>query len=239
MKHRLSNTFGKSVVSTKEREQLVRNVFKRIAGRYDLMNDLMSMGIHRVWKWIFCREVSKATGHVFVDLAGGTGDIAKALINHQRQMLIIDTSEEMMHVAKKRLSNRCQYIAAASEKIPLNDNSVDVLTISFGIRNATDIAKSLEEVSRVLKPGGQFYCLEFSTPDRWLRPFYEAWSRVVIPRLGAFVAGHPDAYTYLIESIREFPAQKEMSEIITSAGFSTVSYRNLTFGIACIHRAEK
>jgi len=108
MKHRLSNTFGKSVVSTKEREQLVRNVFKRIAGRYDLMNDLMSMGIHRVWKWIFCREVSKATGHVFVDLAGGTGDIAKALINHQRQMLIIDTSEEMMHVAKKRLSNRCQ-----------------------------------------------------------------------------------------------------------------------------------
>jgi len=136
------------------------------------------------------------------------------------------------------LERRC-YIAAASEKIPLNDNSVDVLTISFGIRNATDIAKSLEEVSRVLKPGGQFYCLEFSTPDRWLRPFYEAWSRVVIPRLGAFVAGHPDAYTYLIESIREFPAQKEMSEIITSAGFSTVSYRNLTFGIACIHRAEK
>jgi len=243
MKHRLSNTFGKSTVSTKDREKLVRSVFKRVASRYDLMNDLMSMGIHRVWKWRFCREVTKVNGKLFVDLAGGTGDIANALIDQQsdqyRQMLIIDTSEEMMHVAQERLGDSCHYIAAASESIPLEDNSVDVLTISFGIRNATDIAQSLKEISRVLKPGGRFYCLEFSTPYAWLRPFYDLWSRLVIPRLGALVAGHPDAYTYLIESIREFPGQQEMAEMIDAAGLKEVSYSNLTFGIACIHRAEK
>jgi len=239
MKHRLSNTFGKSEVSTEQREQLVRSVFKRVAKRYDLMNDLMSMGIHRLWKWQFCREVSKATGELFVDLAGGTGDIAKALVNKQRQLFIIDTSEEMMQVAQNRLGDNCQYIAAAAENIPIEDNSVDVLTISFGIRNATDIAKSLQEISRVLKPGGHFYCLEFSTPYRWLRPFYDAWSRIVIPRLGALVAGHPDAYTYLIESIREFPGQQEMVDMIKQAGLNQVSYSNLTFGIACIHRAKK
>ncbi len=239
MKHRLSNTFGKNTVSTEEREKLVRSVFKRVAGRYDLMNDLMSMGIHRLWKWQFCREVTKAKGSLFVDLAGGTGDIAKALIGQQRQILIIDTSEEMMHVAHKRLGNNCEYITGAAENIPLDDNSVDVLTISFGIRNATDIAKSLREISRVLKPGGQFFCLEFSTPDWWLRPFYDHWSRLVIPRLGALVAGHPDAYNYLVESIREFPAQQEMADMIATAGLDNVTYSNLSFGIACIHRAIK
>jgi len=244
MKHRLSSTFGKSRVSSEEREKLVRSVFNRVAGRYDLMNDLMSMGVHRFWKWIFCREVNKAKGPasiepIFVDLAGGTGDIAKALIDGHRKVLLLDPSEEMMSVAEKRLANDCQYIKAAAEDIPLEDESVDALTISFGIRNTTDIAKSLQEITRVLKPGGHFYCLEFSTPYFWLRPFYDAWSRVVIPRLGAAVAGHPDAYTYLIESIREFPAQEEMAEMIRTAGLENVSYSNMSFGIACIHRGKK
>jgi demethylmenaquinone methyltransferase/2-methoxy-6-polyprenyl-1,4-benzoquinol methylase len=239
MKHPLSNTFGQNKVTTEEREKLVRSVFNRVAGRYDLMNDLMSMGVHRFWKWLFCREVNKTKGDVFVDLAGGTGDIAKALIDGQRKVLLLDPSEEMMAVAEKRLGSACSYITAAAEDIPLEDESVDVLTISFGIRNTTDIAKSLEEITRVLKPGGHFYCLEFSTPYAWLRPFYDAWSRIVIPRLGAAVAGHPDAYTYLIESIREFPAQEEMAEMIRTAGLDNVSYSNLTFGIACIHRGEK
>ena len=249
MKHRLSSTFGQSKVTTEEREKLVRSVFNRVAGRYDLMNDLMSMGVHRYWKWIFCREVNKANrataadqtfvDQVYVDLAGGTGDIAEALIDGHRKVLILDPSEEMMAVAEKRLGSACSYITAAAEDIPLDDQSVDVLTISFGIRNTTDIKKSLEEITRVLKPGGHFYCLEFSTPYAWLRPFYDAWSRIVIPRLGAAVAGHPDAYTYLIESIREFPAQEETAEMIRSAGLDNVSYSNMTFGIACIHRGEK
>lgn len=244
MKHRLSSTFGQDRVSPEQREKLVRSVFNRVAGRYDLMNDLMSMGVHRFWKWRFCREINHAGRQdageqVFVDLAGGTGDIASALIAAHRKVLLLDPSEEMMHVAEKRLGKACRYITAAAEDIPLADNSVDVLTISFGIRNTTDIKKSLQEITRVLKPGGHFYCLEFSTPYAWLRPFYDAWSRLVIPRLGAAVAGHPDAYTYLIESIREFPAQQEMAEMIRASGQINVSYSNLTFGIACIHRGEK
>jgi len=239
MKHRLSSTFGKNRVSLEQREKLIRSVFNRVAGRYDMMNDLMSMGVHRFWKWRFCREVNRANGELFVDLAGGTGDIAKALINEHRNVLLIDPSEAMMRVAENRLGSRCRYLNAAAENIPLDDNCVDVVTISFGIRNTTDITQSLREIARILKPGGKFYCLEFSTPQAWLRPFYDAWSRNVIPRLGAFVAGHPDAYTYLIESIREFPAQTEMAEIIRDAGLVSVSYSNMSFGIACIHRGEK
>jgi len=239
MKHRLSNTFGKSRVSPKQREKLVRSIFNRVAGRYDLMNDLMSMGVHRLWKKHFCNEASKAPGQVFVDLAGGTGDIAKAMVNNQREVIIIDPSVEMMRIAESRLGDQCRYFAATAENIPLPDNSVDVLTISFGIRNTTDISKSLQEIARVLKPGGFFYCLEFSTPQAWLQPFYNTWSRFIIPRLGAFVAGHPDAYTYLIESIREFPVQQEMVEMIQQAGLLNVTYSNLSFGIACIHRGIK
>jgi len=249
MKHRLSNTFGESKVTIEQREKLVRSVFDRVAVRYDLMNDLMSMGVHRYWKWLFCREINRTQNHIFkahtlekqlfVDLAGGTGDIARAMIDGHRKVLLLDPSEEMMSVAEKRLGSACDYITAAAEDIPLKDDSVDVLTISFGIRNTTDIAKSLQEITRVLKPGGHFYCLEFSTPYAWLRPFYDTWSRIVIPRLGAAVAGHPDAYTYLIESIRNFPAQEEMAKMIRTAGLDNVSYSNMTFGIACIHRGEK
>lgn len=242
-KHRLSQTFGNHRVSTEQREKLVRSVFNRVAPRYDLMNDLMSMGVHRVWKWRFCRELNQAGGACWVDLAGGTGDIAASMVEatagNEREVMIIDPSLAMMQVAQQRLGERCDYIAAPAEQIPLPDNSVDVLAISFGIRNTTDILVALREIARVLKPGGRFYCLEFSTPQAWLRPFYNAWSRFVIPRLGALVAGHPDAYQYLIESIREFPAQQEMAELIAASGLAEVSYRNLSFGIACIHRARK
>ncbi len=240
MTHRLSNTFGKSTVTTEKREKLVRSIFNRVAGRYDLMNDLMSMGTHRLWKRKFCKQAANASsGHIFVDLAGGTGDIARALLDGQREVIIIDPSIAMMRIAENRLGSQCKYLAGAAENIPLPDNSIDLLTISFGIRNTTDISKSLQEIFRVLKPGGHFYCLEFSTPHAWLRPFYDAWSRIVIPRLGALIAGHPDAYTYLIESIREFPAQQEMAGMIRDTGFQNVSYSNLSFGIACIHRAQK
>lgn len=239
MTHPLSHTFGQYKVTTEQREKLVRSIFDRVAGRYDLMNDLMSMGTHRLWKRRLCKEVSLAPGKLFVDLAGGTGDIASALLHAERDVIIIDPSTKMMQVAKTRLAEKCQYLAAPAESIPLPDNSVDVLTISFGIRNTTEISKAMGEIHRVLKPGGHYFCLEFSTSQAWLQPFYDAWSRLVIPRLGALIAGHPDAYTYLIESIREFPAQQEMSEMMISAGFHDVSYSNLSFGIACIHRGKK
>jgi demethylmenaquinone methyltransferase/2-methoxy-6-polyprenyl-1,4-benzoquinol methylase len=211
MKHPLSNTFGESKVSIKERERLIRSVFNRVATRYDLMNDLMSMGVHRFWKWHFYIEVNKAKGHTFMDLAGGTGDIAAALIDNHREILLVDPSEKMIQVAEKRLGSACQYIIAAAENLPFEDKSVDVLTISFGIRNVTNIEQSLREITRVLKPGGLFYCLEFSTPQTWLRLLYNTWSRIVSPNLDAAVADHSDAYSYLIESIRVFPPQEEMA----------------------------
>ncbi len=239
MKHRLTNTFGKSRVSAEQREALIRSVFNRVASRYDLMNDLMSMGTHRLWKRALCNEVKKTSGQLLVDLAAGTGDIPLALKDHYPERVLIDPSEKMMEVAEKRLGASCRYLISAAEKLPLAENSVDVLTMSFGIRNTTDIKQSLQEIVRVLKPGGTFFCLEFSTPKPWLAPFYNAWSRLVIPRLGATVAGHPDAYRYLIESIREFPAQEEMAGLLRTAGLHKVSYTNLTFGIACIHRGSK
>lgn len=239
MKHRLSQTFGHKSVATEQREKLIRSVFQRVAGRYDLMNDLMSMGIHRLWKWQFTREIRALSGAVYIDLAGGTGDIAKALYTRHKVNLLVDPSLAMIQVAQQRLGQRCCYLSASAEHLPLPDDYADLLTISFGIRNTTDIHQSLSEIHRVLKPGGHFYCLEFSTPAAWLKPLYYAWSSLVIPRLGQLVAGHPDAYHYLIESIREFPAQQEMAQLITDSGLHNVSYSNLSFGIACIHRATK
>ncbi len=239
MKHRLSKTFGHKSVAPSQREKLIRSVFQRVAKRYDLMNDLMSMGIHRIWKWRFTREARQHTGGIYIDLAGGTGDIAAALYDRHQNSIIVDPSLAMMQVAQQRLGQQCAYLAASAESLPFPGNFIDLVTISFGIRNTTDIQKSLEEIHRVLKPGGHFYCLEFSTPARWLKPLYDAWSSSVIPRLGQLVAGHPDAYHYLIESIREFPAQQEMVQLIEHSGFENVSYSNLSFGIACIHRASK
>lgn len=239
MKHRLSQTFGHQSVEVQKREKLIRSVFQRVAGRYDLMNDLMSMGIHRIWKWQFTREVRKQHATIGVDLGGGTGDIASKLMNHCEHVIIADPSIAMMQVAQKRLGQGCTYVAASAENLPFPDNSCDLITISFGIRNTTDIVQALHEITRVLKPGGQFYCLEFSQPAPWLQPVYDSWSRLVIPRLGQLVAGHPDAYHYLIESIREFPAQQEMLQLIIHSGLENASYTNLSYGIACIHRASK
>ena len=238
MSHRLSRRFGHRPVEPEQREQLIRSVFERVAPRYDLMNDLMSMGIHRLWKQRFCRELDRLAGRVFVDLAGGTGDIAGRLIRPGRELLLIDPSRRMMEVAQQRLGEHCHCVAGSAERMPLADESVDVLAISFGIRNATDITAALREIARVLRPGGHFHCLEFSRAAFWLRPFYDAWSRWVIPRLGAAVAGHPDAYRYLVESIREFPAQRELARLIEDAGFEAVEWSNLSFGIAAIHRAR-
>jgi demethylmenaquinone methyltransferase/2-methoxy-6-polyprenyl-1,4-benzoquinol methylase len=239
MSHRLTRSFGRKRVDPKQREQLIRSVFERVAPRYDLMNDLMSMGIHRLWKRRFCREAGGQPGRCFVDLAAGTGDIAARLMQPGREVTLIDPSRAMLDVARQRLGDGFRYELGTAERIPLADASVDVLTISFGIRNTTDIEAALRDIARVLKPGGCFYCLEFSEPAFWLKPFYDAWSRWVIPRLGAAVAGHPDAYRYLVESIREFPAQKEMAALIEQAGLAQVSWSNLSFGIAAIHRAEK
>jgi demethylmenaquinone methyltransferase/2-methoxy-6-polyprenyl-1,4-benzoquinol methylase len=238
----LSQTFGKQSVDEAERERRIRRVFEAVARRYDLMNDLMSMGIHRLWKRSLVRLAAPRAGQHIVDLAGGTGDVAALMAAPDRLVTVCDPSLGMMDAGRSRGDARLaqvQWLAGTGEALPLADGSVDTLTIAFGIRNVTQMSAALAEIRRVLAPGGCFLCLEFSTPWGPLRPFYNLFSFTVIPRLGAWVANAPEAYTYLVESIRRFPDQREFKAAIERAGFENVSYRNLTGGIACIHSGHK
>jgi demethylmenaquinone methyltransferase/2-methoxy-6-polyprenyl-1,4-benzoquinol methylase len=235
----LSKTFGKHSVDEVEREQRIRRVFEAVAARYDLMNDLMSMGIHRLWKRTLVRMAAPAPGQCIVDLAGGTGDVAALMAAPDRLVVVCDPSLGMMSVGRARGHRHLQWLAGTGEALPLASNSSDTITIAFGIRNVTRVEVALAEALRVLKPGGRFLCLEFSTPWAPIRPLYNLFSFTVIPRLGAMVAQAPEAYAYLVESIRRFPDQGEFKALIEKSGFENVHYRNLSFGIACIHVGHK
>ncbi|HIP95154.1 MAG TPA: bifunctional demethylmenaquinone methyltransferase/2-methoxy-6-polyprenyl-1,4-benzoquinol methylase UbiE [Leucothrix sp.] len=229
----LDKTFGKKKVESNEREQLIRRVFSKVAPRYDLMNDAMSFGIHRLWKSKLAKLAKPLANQTIIDLAGGTGDIAIKMAHSDRTVFIADPSIEMMESGQERHNIQC--IATTGEKLSFADNSVDTITIAFGVRNMTHMKQGLAEMHRVLKPGGRMLCLEFSKPHKWLKPFYDWHSYHIIPRLGAWIAQQPEAYTYLIESIRRFPDQEEMKHIMEKTGFSDVTYYNVSFGIACIH----
>lgn len=235
----LSRTFGKHSVDEQEREQRIRRVFEAVAARYDLMNDLMSMGIHRLWKRTLVRMAAPAPGQCIVDLAGGTGDVAALMAAPDRQVTVCDPSLAMMDVGRARGHRHVSWLEGTAERIPLRSASVDTVTIAFGIRNVTRVEDALVEALRVLKPGGRFLCLEFSTPHALVRPFYNLFSFAVIPRLGAWIARSPEAYTYLVESIRRFPDQRAFTALIEQAGFTDVRYRNLSFGIAAIHTGTR
>jgi demethylmenaquinone methyltransferase/2-methoxy-6-polyprenyl-1,4-benzoquinol methylase len=235
----LSKTFGAATVDEAERERRIRRVFEAVARRYDLMNDLMSLGIHRLWKRTLVRMAAPRAGQRIVDLAGGTGDVAALMAAPDRLVAVCDPSLPMMQVGQRRGHAHVQWLAGTGEALPLSDASVDTLTIAFGIRNVTRIEDALAEARRVLAPGGRFLCLEFSTPWAPVRPFYNLFSFTVIPRLGALVARSPEAYHYLVESIRRFPDQRTFASMIEAAGFRNVSYRNLSAGIACIHSGSQ
>jgi demethylmenaquinone methyltransferase/2-methoxy-6-polyprenyl-1,4-benzoquinol methylase len=235
----LSRTFGYQSVDEAERERRIRRVFEAVARRYDLMNDLMSMGIHRLWKRRLVRMAAPAPGQCIVDLAGGTGDVAALMAAPDRTVIVCDPSLGMMSVGRGRGQRHLQWLAGTGEALPLGDGTVDTITIAFGIRNVTRVELALAEALRVLKPGGRFLCLEFSTPWAPIRPFYNLFSFTVIPRLGAWVAQAPEAYAYLVESIRRFPDQQEFKALIERAGFERVGYHNLSLGIACIHVGHK
>ena len=231
----IDHSFGREAVSSEQRRARIRRVFDAVAPRYDLMNDLMSLGIHRLWKRTLARRVAGGTGRV-VDVAGGTGDVARLLRSPGREVTVCDPSAAMMAVGRQRGDSAdLQWLEGEAEQLPLADASVDLLTISFGLRNATQVGAALAEMRRVLRPGGCFVCLEFSRPQPWLAPMYDLYSRWVIPRLGAAVAGEPEAYQYLIESIRRFPDQRELAGLMRQAGFTDVRWENLSFGIACLH----
>lgn len=237
---KLDNSFGYQQVSPDERRARIRRVFTAIAGRYDLMNDLTSLGIHRLWKRLLVRTADLQPGQKAVDLAGGTGDIACMMAGERRQVVVCDPSIAMME-AGRRLPRAAQvaWVAGEGEALPFADGTLDLVTISFGIRNVTRLDDALKEMHRVLKPGGRLLCLEFSHPHPLIRPLYDLYSHLVIPRLGAWIAQAPEAYTYLIESIRRFPDQETLARYFHEAGFAQVTYRNLGFGIACLHVGVK
>ncbi|MFZ2308459.1 MAG: class I SAM-dependent methyltransferase [Rhodoferax sp.] len=233
--HDINHSFGRESVNQEQRRERIRMVFNAVACRYDLMNDLMSMGIHRLWKRTLARRVRDVQGWV-IDLAGGTGDVAHLLLEPGRQVVVCDPSLAMMQVGQQRFAGSdLQWLLGEAECMPLADASVDLLSVSFGLRNATHLEKALAEIRRVLKPGGRFVCLEFSQPVFWLAPFYNLYSFLVIPRLGAAVAREPMAYQYLVESIRRFPAQRDFAAMMERAGFAEIHWENLSFGIACLH----
>lgn len=234
----IERSFGYQEVAPQERKQRIRRVFDTVAPRYDLMNDLMSFGIHRLWKRTLRRRCTGIAGTV-VDLAGGTGDIARLLDREDRHVVVCDPSQPMMQAGRRAIDRRIRWLAGEAEALPLADASVDLLVVSFGLRNATRLEAALAEIRRVLRPGGRFVCLEFSRPHGWLAPFYDLYSWAVIPRLGAAVARAPEAYQYLVESIRRFPAQREFAELIARCGFESVRWENLSFGIACLHFADR
>lgn len=217
----------------------IHTIFEHVAPRYDLMNDLMSMGTHRLWKRQLTSMAPNSRGGIAVDLAGGTGDIAALLAKLNWQVTVCDPSQSMMRVGRTRRGAGVTWVAGLGEHLPFASESVDLLTVAFGLRNMTRPQDALGESLRVLKPGGTFLCLEFSTAQAWLRPFYDWYSAYIIPSLGAAVSGRREAYQYLVDSIRAFPDQETLKTQMEGVGFQSVSYRNLSFGIAAIHTGKK
>lgn len=234
--------FGFRSVDAAEKPGLVRAVFDSVAPRYDVMNDLMSLGIHRIWKQIFVSDLQPAPNLTLLDLAGGTGDISFGWLKRGGgPVFLTDINNAMLSVGRDRalnrgVSNDVSLVVADAEHLPLPDRCVDRVSIAFGLRNCTDKAAVLREARRVLKPGGRFLCLEFSRVTvHALTPVYDAWSFKVLPTLGRMVAGDAGSYRYLAESIRTFPDQGQLAGMMRDAGLARVNIRNLSGGIAAIH----
>jgi demethylmenaquinone methyltransferase/2-methoxy-6-polyprenyl-1,4-benzoquinol methylase len=237
-------SFGFAKVAAEAKQGLVNEVFARVARRYDLMNDLMSGGLHRLWKDDLVGWLAPPKGHrpfALLDVAGGTGDIASRVLQAgggATRAVICDISAEMIAVGRERAGGegRLAFTLGNAECLPFAASSFDAYTIAFGMRNLTRIDAALAEAYRVLKPGGRFLCLEFSAVETpMLDKLYDAYSMTAIPALGGLVAGDADSYRYLVESIRRFPDQKSFMGMIENVGLEQVRYRNLTGGIAAIH----
>jgi demethylmenaquinone methyltransferase/2-methoxy-6-polyprenyl-1,4-benzoquinol methylase len=244
--------FGTRDVTPQEKTGLVRGVFDSVADNYDIMNDLMSGGIHRLWKDRFVRKIRPRAHYTYLDVAGGTGDIAFRIRKHvegntgaKPDITVFDLNPNMLSVGQDRATDRgytegFDWITGNAEVLPFEDNQFDVYTIAFGLRNVTHIDTALAEAHRVLKPGGRFFCLEFShVRNPVLSKAYDMFSYQAIPRIGKVIAKDSESYQYLVESIRKFPKQMELARRMREAGFKSVAYQNLSAGIAAIHSGTK
>ncbi|CDX55104.1 bifunctional 2-octaprenyl-6-methoxy-1,4-benzoquinone methylase and S-adenosylmethionine:2-DMK methyltransferase [Mesorhizobium plurifarium] len=246
----METSYGFRKVGAGEKQPLVNDVFHKVANRYDLMNDLMSAGLHRLWKdamvaWL---NPPKRPGWKVLDVAGGTGDIAFRIVEasqRQAHATVLDINGSMLAVGRDRaekqgLAANTDFVEANAEELPFEDDTFDAYTIAFGIRNVPRIEVALGEAYRVLKRGGRFLCLEFSEVEMpLLDKVYEAWSFNAIPRIGKAVTGDGEPYSYLVESIRKFPNQQNFAAMIARAGFDRVTFRNYSGGIAALHSGWK
>jgi len=240
--------FGFRRIREDEKAPLVRAVFDSVASRYDLMNDLMSGGIHRRWKDELVTWLAPRPGQRMLDVAGGTGDIACRALKRLDPargggIIVCDVNRQMLELGRARAIDdgilaRIEWLCGDAEALPIADRSVDLYTIGFGLRNVTRIERALAEARRVLKPGGRFLCLEFTpTVGPWLTPAYDFYSFHVLPMIGQIVTGDRDAYTYLVQSIRRFPSQAALCDLMEAAGLERARFRNLTGGVAALHSA--
>lgn len=239
--------FGFQTVNEAEKAGMVHGVFTRVASKYDIMNDVMSMGIHRIWKDAMMDWLAPRPGQRLLDVAGGTGDVAFRFLNRAAgtQAVVLDMTESMLISGRQRaeaesMAERLDWVVGDAMALPFERNSFDVYTISFGIRNVTRVQDALNEAYRVLRPGGRLMVLEFSQlPNEMMQKAYDLYSFNVIPVMGQIIAGDRDSYQYLVESIRKFPDQETFAAMIRKAGFGQVGYRNLSLGIAALHSGWK
>jgi demethylmenaquinone methyltransferase/2-methoxy-6-polyprenyl-1,4-benzoquinol methylase len=242
-----STEFGTETVTPEQKTDKVLGVFDSVATRYDIMNDVMSGGVHRLWKDKFVRQINPKAGQKILDVAGGTGDIAFRMHAHakgQAAITVSDINAAMLKVGRGRAYDKAitdmDWVEANAETLPFDDESFDIYTIAFGLRNVTHIDNALREAARVLKKGGQFYCLEFSHVDNpIIKKFYDGYSDHVIPKAGEIIAKDRESYKYLVESIRKFPRREILNKRLLEAGFSTSSYKTMTFGVVAVHEAVK
>ena len=239
--------FGFETVREDEKAGRVQGVFSSVASKYDIMNDVMSVGIHRIWKEAMMDWLAPRTGQKLLDVAGGTGDISFKFLGRagSGHATVCDITESMLIAGKTRaetatMSDRLDWVVGDAMALPFADNTFDVYTISFGIRNVTRPQEALNEAFRVLRPGGRLMVLEFSQlPSPMMQAAYDAYSFNVIPRMGQLIANDRDSYQYLVESIRKFPDQETFLEMVKIAGFENAKYRNLSLGIAALHSGWK